>query len=316
MSVSGKVEGRRIDSYLAARFCQYSRSFFQKLISEGRVSLKGRKVKNSSVLQRGDEIGEGLPAIDKKILPQDLPIDVLFEDEFSITVNKDAASVVHPAPSQPNGTRINAVFGRFRDRVENEDGFYPKVCHRIDKDTTGVILIGLTETEHAAITRQFEDRTVTKKYWAIVEGVVKPEEGEIDLPIFFEPMVSKVSVIDHEKGKHALTLFTVRERFDSHTLLELELKTGRTHQIRIHLASIGHPIICDGDYGCGEPMFPQDLAGHQHDSLEPVIERQALHSKMLEFAHPLTDERVRIEAPLKADMKSVIELLSQGDKTL
>ncbi|MDZ7816777.1 MAG: RluA family pseudouridine synthase [Planctomycetota bacterium] len=174
LSVSGKVEGRRIDSYLAARFNRYSRSFFQRLIAAGRVSLRGRKVKNSSVLQRGDEIEVLLPAIDKKILPQDLPLDILYEDEYIIAVNKDADSVVHPARGHWKGTLINAVFGRFEQRVENEDGFYPKVCHRIDKDTTGVILIGLTEKEHAAITRQFEERTVTKKYWAIVEGVVKP----------------------------------------------------------------------------------------------------------------------------------------------
>ena len=309
-----KVFGRRIDSYLAARFQGYSRNFFQKLIASRKVLINGAVAKNSSTLRSGCEIMLTLPAIDKCIRAEDMPLDIIYEDKWVLAVNKPPYTVVHPARGNLTGTIINAMFGRFRKEIEEIDGFYPKVVHRLDKNTSGALLIGLTEKEHVELARQFERRSVRKIYWAITRGIVNENRASIELPIGFSTEKDGLMAIRKDTGKPSLTKYRVLKRFAAgYTLLEVELKTGRTHQIRIHLSAIGHPIACDRDYGDGEAIFPQDIGGWEFESLEPVLERQALHSRSLEFDHPITGKRIKIEAPLRGDMERLIEMLEENN---
>jgi 23S rRNA pseudouridine1911/1915/1917 synthase len=303
-----KMAGRRIDAYLAARFQEYSRSFFQKLITSGNVLLDGRPVKNSTALRPGSTIVLTLPAVDKNILAEEIALDIIYEDKWMVAVNKAADLVVHPARGNFSGTVINALFGRFKHEIETIDGFYPKVVHRLDKNTSGLLLVGLTEEEHAKLSTQFEFRKVRKLYRAIVHGVVEHDEGEIDLPIGESEDEDAVMAIRPD-GKPSFTDYKVIQRFPSYTYVELELKTGRTHQIRVHMSAIGHPLVCDEDYGGGGAVFPQDVLGEKFESLEPIIDRQALHSFSIEFSHPVTWERMKLEAPLPSDMKELLKAL-------
>ncbi len=304
-----KMAGRRVDSYLAARFMSYSRSFFQKLISTGKVLMDGRPVKNSTSLRPGSEIVLTLPAIDKNILAEEIELDIIYEDDYLLAVNKAANVVVHPARGNFTGTVINAVFGKYKERIAEVDGFYPKMVHRIDKNTSGLLLIGLTEKEHADLAGQFEFRKVRKLYRAIVQGVIGQDEGSIDLPIGESAEDSGVMAIRHDTGKPSLTHYKVLERFTGFSFIELELMTGRTHQIRVHMSAIGHPLACDEDYGGCAEIFPQDIAGVERESLEPVLDRQALHSWSIEFFHPVSNERMTLHAPLARDMSDLLELL-------
>jgi len=311
LRIKEKMAGRRIDSYLAARFSNYSRSFFQKLIAEGKVTLDGRPVKNSTPLRAGCEIVLTLPAVEKNILAEDMPLDILYEDKWILALNKRPFVVVHPARGNFTGTIINALFGRYREQIETIDGFYPKVVHRLDKNTSGLLLVGLYEREHAALAVQFEFRKVVKKYWAIVHGLVRADAGEIDLPIGPSAERRDAMAIRRDVGKPSRTRYRVVERFSDYSLVELELLTGRTHQIRVHMAAVGHPLVGDPLYGGCEALFPQDVSPHEQ-ALEPVIERQALHSRSIEFTHPVSGERMRLEAPLAPDMASLLELLRRG----
>ncbi|GAB4152044.1 MAG: RluA family pseudouridine synthase [Planctomycetota bacterium] len=312
IKIREKMAGRRIDSYLAARFQGYSRSFFQKLISSGGVLLDGRPVKNSTSLRPGSEIVLTLPAVEKNILPEEISLDIIYEDKWILAVNKSPNVVVHPARGNFTGTIINALFGRYRNEIETIDGFYPKVVHRLDKNTSGLLLIGLYEEEHAKLATQFEFRKVCKLYRAIVHGVVEHDEGEIDLPIGESEEDESVMAIRPDIGKPSLTVFKVIRRFRNFSLVELELKTGRTHQIRVHMAAIGHPLACDEDYGGGGAIFPQDVLGDEFESLEPVLDRQALHSASIEFSHPVTWERMKLEAPMASDMEAFLKLLERA----
>ncbi|MFA4987438.1 MAG: RluA family pseudouridine synthase [Candidatus Brocadiia bacterium] len=314
LRIREKMAGRRIDAYLAARFGKYSRSFFQKLIKSGGVLLDGRPVSKSTPLRAGFEIVLTLPAIDKHIIAQEMPLDILYEDDVMLAINKDPYVVVHPARGNWSGTVINAVFGKYRDKIETVPGFYPKVVHRIDKNTSGLLLIGLTEKEHAALATQFEFRRVRKFYWALATGVIGPDEGEIDIPIGLSEDDDSTMAIHGEESKECLTWFRVVERFKGYTLIEVELKTGRTHQIRVHLSAIGHPLACDEEYGGGGAIFPQDILGPDFEDIEPVLDRQALHSHTIEFSHPVTGARMVLNAPLKADLSKTVDLLRKGSQ--
>ncbi len=306
-----KMAGRRIDSYLASRFSMYSRTFFQKLIAAGKVMRDGKPVKNSSPLTAGCEIVLTLPAVEKRILAEEMPLDILYEDDVMICINKRPFVVVHPARGNFSGTLINALFGRYREKIEAIDGFYPKMVHRLDKNTSGLLLVGLFEKEHAELATQFEFRRVRKLYWAVCHGEMKDDIGEIELPIGPSETNSEAMAVRHDVGKPSLTYFTVVKRFKGYTLVELELKTGRTHQIRVHMSAIGHPLVGDDVYGGVPALYPQDILGDKFESLEPVIERQALHSRCIEFRHPVSGARMKIEAPLIDDMAALIDMLGE-----
>lgn len=314
LSIREKMAGRRIDSYLAARFATYSRCFFQKLIEAGKVTVDDKRVKNSTTLYAGCKIVLTLPAVDKRIIAEEIDLDIIYADDVMLCINKRPFVVVHPARGNISGTVINAMFGKFRHEIETIDGFYPKVVHRLDKNTSGLLMLGLREREHAILSSQFEYRRVRKLYQAICHGVVKDDEGEVDLPIGFSGKDDERMAIRHDEGRNSLTFYKVLRRFRDYTLVELELKTGRTHQIRVHMATLGHPLVGDEPYGGVPAIYPQDILSEAGESLEPVIERQALHSSSITCHHPVTRQLMTVTAPLTSDMADFIALLERAGR--
>ena len=337
---------KRLDRYLCDRFPGLSRSRLQKLINEGAVTVNARQPKSSTVLRIDDEIDVLVPPPPIKQIPAEhIPLNVLFEDEHLIVINKQADLVVHPARSNLNGTLLNGLAWYFKDAKTNGlaalssvgvEEFRPGIVHRLDKDTTGCIVLAKHEEAHWRLARRFEDRFVQKYYLAIVHGELPARGGVIDEPIGKHPMVKEAYAVRHDKAaRHAVTLYRVREVFEGYTLVELELKTGRTHQIRVHLTWLGFPIISDIIYG-GEPIGPEQLdhptapAGAkpmltyarqkeegvkiwdrmaQRDDL--LIRRPALHAARLQFEHPMTGDTVTFNAPIHDDMRTVLHDLRQ-----
>ncbi len=328
---------KRLDRYLGDRFQKLSRSRLQKLINEGAVTVNGRQPKSSTVIRVGDEIDLIMPPPDlKRIPPEAIALDVLYEDDHLIVINKQADLVVHPARSNLRGTLLNALAWYFKDAESRGlaslsevgvEAFRPGIVHRLDKDTTGCIVLAKNERTHWRLARQFEQRRVQKYYLAIAHGEMSPPGDVIDQPIGKHPVVREACAVRHDTAaRNAVTICRVREVFDGYTLVELELKTGRTHQIRVHLTWLGHPIISDIIYG-GEPFGQAELtqpptaAGSQAartfartkpDGLKVwsrmdrrgdlLIHRPALHAAVLQFAHPETGQAMTFTAPLHADM--------------
>ena len=332
---------KRLDHYLRDRLRSLSRSRLQKLINEGAVTVNGREPKSSTILRLGDVIDVLVPPAPIKQLPaENMPLDVIHEDDHIIVINKQANLVVHPARSNVTGTLLNALAWYYRHRPDDgldalstvgKEEFRPGIVHRLDKDTTGCIVLAKTDTAHYRLGRQWEARNVQKYYLAIVHGQVPPPGQVIDAPVGKHSKVMQAYAVRHDSnGRDAITLCRVREVFDGYTLVELELKTGRTHQIRVHLNWLGFPIISDIMYG-GEPVgspeidHPPKAAGAQlmlsyarqkEDGLKVweqmgqrtdlLIGRPALHAAVLQFRHPATDQPVTFTAPLPADMATVL----------
>lgn len=315
----------RLDRYLASRITFMSRTQLQRLIageSQGGVLVNGKVCKPSTMLHAGDEIEVILPPPPPSgLTPEDIPLDVLFEDEHLIVLNKRPGIIVHPARSELSGTMVNALAFHFRHRsdgslssVGTEDA-RPGVVHRLDRGTTGCIVFAKSDEAHWKLAHQFERRRVEKRYLALVQGRVEPDADLVELPIGPHPSREKgyreKYVVRHDDlGRHAITLFRVRERFRDHarpvgdqdfTLLELELRTGRTHQIRVHLSHLGWPIV-------GDDMY----AGRAFD-YDPgaSLARQALHAGLLGFAHPITAEPMEFTAPVPLDFRMVLEHLAR-----
>jgi 23S rRNA pseudouridine1911/1915/1917 synthase len=317
---------KRVDLYLRDRLPDYSRAMLQKLVKAGSVMVNGRAAKSSTVLRSGDSVRVTLPKLSpQEALPENIPLNIVHEDEQFIAVNKQAKLIVHPARGHWNGTLINALLWHAKETngtlSTGSDAWRPGIIHRLDRDTTGLILIGKTDEAHWRLAGQFERRTIKKTYMAIVHGEMELESDLIDAPLAIHPRMREKYAVREDIGKPAQTVYVVKERFKGYTLLELLPKTGRTHQLRVHLSHVGHPIVGDVMYG-GKAITLRDIVGDAHQSKgaaqanweKPLIERQALHAFRLQFVHPTKFTRMHLEAPMPPDMEHIVNLLREWRK--
>jgi len=315
IQVTEKNQGRRLDQFLSETNLNLSRSQAKRLIEARNILLNQRATKPSAHLKMGDRITGTLPQPEPFSLEAEpLPLDVLYEDASIIVVNKPSGMVVHPAAGNFSGTLVNALLYHCKDFAGINGVLRPGIVHRLDKDTSGVMVVAKDDEACDKLSKQFKNRAVGKVYLAVVYGKFGEEEGQIDSPIGRHPSERKRMSVRTRKARTAITRWKVLERLDGFTLLEVHPETGRTHQIRVHLSSIGHPLLGDPLYGRkGRP-------GTIHD---PVLkecvkrmDRQALHAYKLGFIHPKTGERVQFVAPIPEDMKEVLEWLRQKMKTV
>ncbi|MCR5033410.1 MAG: RluA family pseudouridine synthase [Lachnospiraceae bacterium] len=291
--------GNRIDKYLSEREdLALSRSHIQKLIKDGDATVNGKSIKANYVLKAGDEILLSLQeAKPVEILPQDIQLDILYEDEDLLIVNKPKDMVVHPAPGHEDNTLVNAVLYHCGDSLSGINGeIRPGIVHRIDKDTTGSLVICKNDAAHMVLAQQLSVHSITRKYRAIVYGVLKDDTGTIHKTIGRDPKDRKKMAVGVVNGRDATTHYRVLERFDGYTYIECTLETGRTHQIRVHMASIGYPVL-------GDPVY----AGRRKNSFE--TQGQVLHAYVLGFQHPKTGEYLEVTAPLPAYFEDLLETL-------
>ncbi|GAB6932539.1 RluA family pseudouridine synthase [Calditerricola satsumensis] len=284
--------GERIDRFLAAQEEDWSRAQVQKWIKEGRVTVNGEPVKANYRLEPDDEIVLRVPPPkDLAVEPEPMELDIVYEDSDVVVVNKPRGLVVHPAPGHLSGTLVNGLLYHCRDLSGIGGVLRPGIVHRIDKDTSGLLVVAKNDRAHLSLARQFKDHTVTRRYVALVHGEVAHDRGTIDAPIGRDPHNRQRMAVLPKTGKHAVTHFAVLERFPGYTLLELKLETGRTHQIRVHMKFIGHPVVGDPKYGPRKTL---------------PIDGQALHAGVLGFVHPRTGEYLEFRAPLPEDMERLL----------
>jgi 23S rRNA pseudouridine1911/1915/1917 synthase len=306
--------GQRLDRFLATQWPDYSRTLLAGMVRDGLVGVEGlspAKVKPALKLEAGMKLTVEKPALEEPTLePEDIPLDVLFEDEAIIVINKPADLAVHPPRAGRGGTLANALVFHFK-QLSRTDPIRPGIVHRLDADTSGVIVCAKDESAHFKLAKQFEQRTVRKEYLAIVRGRMKEVTGTIDKPIARHPDHFEMQRI-HSSGKSARTDWEVLESFKRFSLLRLKPRSGRTHQLRVHLSAINHPIVGDRLYSKRPPLTRSEIAGKKPDPGEPpLIARQALHAARLEFDHPRTGERVNFEAPLPGDMQRSLDTLRE-----
>ena len=290
-------EGERCDQFLSRQLPELSRSAAQRLLEEGAVTLRGIRVKKNYKTAPGDELVLVLPdPVEADVLPQDIPLDVAYEDDDVIVVNKAVGMVVHPAAGHPDGTLVNALLYHCGESLSGINGeLRPGIVHRIDRDTSGLIIAAKNDFAHLALAGQLQDHSLYREYEAVAVGGFQEDAGTVSAPIGRHYSDRKKMAVDRLRGREAITHWTVLERFSGHTHLQCRLETGRTHQIRVHLASIGHPLLGDTVYGAKKPY--------------PGLAGQCLHAKRLSFVHPRTGERVTVECPLPEYFRLVLEKL-------
>lgn len=303
--VSAEDAGARLDAFLAARVEGVSRSTLKRVIDDGDVLVGGRAAKPSLKLKGGEHVEVELPAPPpSEVEPEEIPLDILHEDEEVVVVNKPAGLVVHPAAGVPSGTLANALAFHF-GQLSGGGSLRPGIVHRLDRDTSGVIVVAKTARAHESLSEQFRERTVFKSYVALAHGVTKEERGKIELPIGRDPH-NRTRMSGLARGRYALSLWRVRQRFTRFTLLDVQIKTGRTHQIRVHLAWIKHPVVGDETYGGGRDKTLPDPALRARIN---ALGRQFLHAERLGFHHPSTGEWLGFNAPLPPELSGFLETL-------
>lgn len=290
----------RLDAYISKEIEDLSRSMIQKLLEEDKINVNGKIEKPSYKVQEGDIIEVSIEEPKEvKIEAQDIPLDIIYEDNDILVVNKQKGLVVHPANGNPDGTLVNAIMAHCKDSLSGIGGeLRPGIVHRLDKDTSGLLIIAKNDKAHIQVSEQIKNREVKKTYIALVRGTIAEDEATINMPIGRSTKDRKKMAVT-KNGKEAVTHFKVLNRYTtnkgSYTLLEIKIDTGRTHQIRVHMAEIGHPVIGDSVYSNGKNEFG--------------IEGQCLHAKRLEFVHPITGKEMKLEAPLPEYFKKIVEQL-------
>lgn len=290
----------RLDKYLARLYPAQSRSFFQKLIKDQVVQVNGVPQKANYRLAAGDTVSVTIPrAQEVEILPENLSLDILYEDQDVLIVNKPKGMVVHPSVGHFTGTLVNGVLYHCRDSLSGINGeIRPGIVHRIDMDTTGALIVCKNDASHMAIASQIKEHSVTRRYRGIVKGRVKEDSGVVEGTIGRHPVERKKMAVNVKNGKSAVTHYKVLERFPRHTYMEFQLETGRTHQIRVHMASLGHPLLGDSLYGSGKnPLY---------------LQGQTLHAMVIGFMHPTTGQYVEFEAPLPAYFQELLQKLRES----
>ena len=285
--VQFEQEGERLDKFLSTIYPDFSRAFFQKLIKNQKVWVNDQNQKASFPVHTDDLVKIEIPdAVETTIVPEDIPLDILYEDQDLLIVNKPKGMVVHPSAGHYTGTLVNAIMYHCKDSLSGINGeIRPGIVHRIDMDTTGSLIVCKNDEAHVDIAQQIKEHSVNRIYVGIVCGNVKDDEGTIEGPIGRHPIERKKMAINEKNGKPAITHYKVLERFGNYTYMQFKLETGRTHQIRVHMASIGHPLLGDALYSSNRSTF-KNLQG------------QTLHAKTIGFIHPTTKEYMEFLAPL------------------
>jgi 23S rRNA pseudouridine1911/1915/1917 synthase len=310
--VPAEAEGTRLDKYASQAFPDFSRAFLQKAIKEGNVTINGAEAKPKTPVTEGDQVRVVLPILKSDHLhAEDIPLEVIYEDEHFLAVNKPAHMVVHPSRGHGCGTLANALLHHCRKQVSDLNGpLRPGIIHRLDRDTSGIILCAKSNPAHAGLGEQFRNRLVRKQYLAIVRGRMEYDSGEIKLPLGRDPRHRERMRVQMHGGRDALSRYYVEERFERFTFVRIEPKTGRTHQIRVHLTAQKHPVAADRLYGGGDVVRPCELKCHRLiPDEEPVLTRQALHASRIFFTHPVTHKAMELGAPLPDDMEKALEIL-------
>ena len=311
--------GRRFDAFLAEKIEKHSRSRLQKLIDDGDATVNANQVKSSYKLRAGDEIEielTELPA--ENFEPENIPLEIIYEDDALAVINKPAGMVVHPGAGVRDGTLANAIAFHFNLQMSNPesaDGKFPNltsqipnrigIVHRLDKDTSGLLVVAKNEEIHEKLSEQFREREVFKSYVALVHGEMEGREGTIDQPIAREKH-NRTKMAIRKHGRNAVSLWKIRKRFEKFTLLNVEIKTGRTHQIRVHLMSINHPVVGDETYNAGRDKTVKDLTVRQAIA---DLNRFFLHAERLSFTHPQTLEKLEFYVPMPPELKDLIEII-------
>lgn len=292
--------GFRIDRYLSEQLPEISRSYLQKVIRDGGVLVSGSPVKANYKVNIGDVIELLLPpAVEPEIQPENLSLSILYEDSDVIFVNKPKGMVVHPSAGHTSGTLVNGLLYHCQGELSGINGVMrPGIVHRIDKDTTGVLVVCKNDWAHNQVAEQLKEHSITRRYRAIVWGNLKEDVGTVDAPIGRHPVDRKRMAVVSKGGKPAVTHYRVLERFERFTYIECELETGRTHQIRVHMVSIGHPLLGDEVYGRGRSPYP--------------LQGQVLHAMVLGIRHPSTNEYLEVQAPLPEYFLELLEKLRRG----
>lgn len=291
-------EGIRIDRYLAKQKPELSRSMIQKLIEDHAILVNQKPVRTSYQIRKQDQITIQIPEVkESNMKAQDIPIDIIYEDQDILVVNKPKGMVVHPANGNPDGTLVNAIMAKCKDGLSGIGGeLRPGIVHRLDKDTSGLLIVAKNDQAHIKMSEQIKNREVKKIYIALVKGIVKENEATIQMPIGRSQQDRKKMAV-RKDGKEAVTHFKVLKRYLHNTLLELKIDTGRTHQIRVHMAQIGHPVVGDMVYSKGKNEFG--------------VEGQMLHAKRLEFMHPITGKKLILEALLPKYFEEILQKLDK-----
>jgi 23S rRNA pseudouridine1911/1915/1917 synthase len=307
--------GLRLDVYIARHMDDCTRSYAASLIRQGEIQVDGAVAKPSHKTKNLEQITVQIPkSVPLDVIPEPMDLDILFEDRYLIAINKPPGLVVHPAAGHAAGTLVNGILHHCPDLEGIAGQLRPGIVHRLDKDTSGAIVVAKTASAMAGLSQQFKARKVQKQYLALVYGIVRGNSGTIDLPVGRHPVDRKKMSTISPRGRAALTLWRVKQRYQTASLLEIQLRTGRTHQIRVHCKSMGHPIVGDAIYGSRKRLTPRTQYDKSPMSALTHAKRQMLHACQLGIVHPVSAKSLLFEAPLPDDMISVIEALENNCK--